>query len=181
MADKKGYVYVLSNPSMPNLVKIGRSKHGGRVRAEEIYKKGGTGVPSKFNMEFEIWCEDSFTVESDVHCLLAESRVNNGREFFKVSTEDAKLKIIEVLCSEYGLDLCMPDFCITESDMRALCSQEVVSAAKAMIPDLPAQLGVASAIKDHISEFSIIAAIREYRKACARRKKLIDNPKGGNS
>jgi len=48
---KQGYVYILTNPSMPGLVKIGRSKNGGRKRASDLYQ---TGVPTPFRKRSEL-------------------------------------------------------------------------------------------------------------------------------
>lgn len=88
-----GYVYVLSNKSMPGLVKIGRSIHGGRKRADDIYRNA-TGVPTPFEMVFEIYTEDCRYLEAAVHEALQEWRVDPDREFFKVEGYTAVQAII---------------------------------------------------------------------------------------
>lgn len=88
MSDTKGYVYVLSNESMPGIVKIGRSKHGGQGRADALYKND-TAVPTPFKLEYEVEVNDSVAVEDAVHKYLEDSRVNEKREFFNCSVEGA--------------------------------------------------------------------------------------------
>lgn len=95
-----GYVYVLSNPSMPGLLKIGRSINGGKKRASEIYQ---TGVPTPFYLEFEILVDDPAYIESAVHEKLSDRRVNGSREFFKADVTEA----IEAILSEYVTDFDM--------------------------------------------------------------------------
>jgi hypothetical protein len=91
----KGYVYVLSNPSMPGIVKIGRSIHGGRSRAREL---NSTGVPTPFDLEFEMFVDDCESVEVACHEVLEKYRVNDGREFFKCTVH----KAIWTVMNEYG-------------------------------------------------------------------------------
>lgn len=88
----KGYVYVLSNESMPGIVKIGRSVSGGKGRAKAIYQ---TGVPEPFIVEFEILTDDCKRLEKTVHERMADARVSGRREFFRVSPLDAEIAIIE--------------------------------------------------------------------------------------
>lgn len=57
MSASKGYVYILSNPSMPGILKIGRSINGGKGRADALYKND-TGVASPFALEFEMIFDD---------------------------------------------------------------------------------------------------------------------------
>lgn len=78
----KGYVYVLSNPAMPGIVKIGRSKNGGASRASNLYS-GATGVPEPFVLEYEALFEDCVDAEKMVHGWLADCRLSDSREFFK--------------------------------------------------------------------------------------------------
>ena len=96
----KGYVYVLSNPSMPGIVKIGYSKHGGEHRGREFYKNG-TGFPTPYEPEFDLPVENARQVERNVHLALDEYRVNKKNEWFKCRVGVA---ITEIL--RYG----MPDF-----------------------------------------------------------------------
>jgi hypothetical protein len=84
-----GYVYILSNPAMPGIVKIGRSKHGGRNRAKELYSAGKSGIPMPFNLEFEIYCEDCYSLEEDVHDEISHLRINKEREFFNIDVYEA--------------------------------------------------------------------------------------------
>lgn len=87
----KGYVYVLSNPSMPGVFKIGRSKRGGESRAKELYQ---TGVPEPFAVEFEILIEHHEYVEAYLHEHFKECRVNGGREFFKSPLEEITFELV---------------------------------------------------------------------------------------
>jgi phage anti-repressor protein len=81
-----GYVYVLSNESMPEMVKIGKTKRDRSIRAKELYT---TGVPTRFKIEFEVFCEDHSAFETAVHNELIECRVNEKREYFKTSVTNA--------------------------------------------------------------------------------------------
>lgn len=88
-----GYVYVLSNESMPGVVKVGRSIHGGAARSISLY---GTGVATPFKLEFEIFTPDHEWLESQVHMNLRFSRVNPNREFFKCPPSDAIEEILAI-------------------------------------------------------------------------------------
>ena len=98
MNTRNGYVYILSNPSMPGLLKIGRSIHGGRSRAKDIYQ---TGVPTPFKLEFEIYAEDCVECEMLVHEELCNERVSESREFFRVEINDAVKTLVNVVCSSF--------------------------------------------------------------------------------
>ena len=93
---KAGYVYVLSNPSMPFLVKIGYSKHGGQSRATTFYRND-TAVATPFNVEFEVLCDDARKIERLVHVELESYRVNPSREFFECGVSMAAKTISKFL------------------------------------------------------------------------------------
>jgi len=94
IACRKGYVYVLSNPSMPGIVKIGRSMHGGTGRAEAFYRND-TGLPTPFDLEFEVLVDDCHALERDVHVELADWRANPQREFFRLDADSARHFILQ--------------------------------------------------------------------------------------
>jgi len=96
---RRGYIYVLSNPSMPGLLKVGRCIDGGRARAKQLYQ---TGVPTPFVVEFELLSDEPDAVEAEAHERLRDFRVNGGREFFSTDIYEAKRAVIEAevtLCS----------------------------------------------------------------------------------
>lgn len=97
-----GYVYILSNPAMPGLVKIGRSKHGGKQRASELFQ---TGTPSRFTLEFEILVDDPAETESDAHSILNEYRVSTLREFFRVGLDTAITAVLKAYANSIALDV----------------------------------------------------------------------------
>lgn len=82
----KGYVYILSNESMPGLVKIGRTSRAAEGRAQELFV---TGVPTPFKVEESLLFPDAKRAESDLHKKLRKHRVYHGREFFRVSVDEA--------------------------------------------------------------------------------------------
>lgn len=90
---KKGYVYILTNPSMPGLVKIGHSKHGGEARARHLRT---TGVPAPFVLRFEILATNAPALEADVHAAISEYRVDPNREYFAMSPLEAIEAVLDV-------------------------------------------------------------------------------------
>lgn len=81
-----GYVYVLENPSMPKLVKIGLTTRTVEARMRDL---NSTGVPEKFIEVYSEYVSDCRAVERAVHDRLSDYRVNKGREFFMIEADDA--------------------------------------------------------------------------------------------
>ena len=87
-------VYLLTNPAMPGLVKIGRtSQEDAQKRLDGLYT---TGVPVPFELIFACRVEDSAKVEQALHTAFAPQRVNPRREFFRIEPEQA-LAILRLL------------------------------------------------------------------------------------
>ena len=78
-----GFVYVMSNPGFPKLLKIGKSsKDPSTFRLDEL---NTTGVPFPFECEYYIYVDDCDWLERNVHAELGEFRPNQKREFFEVN------------------------------------------------------------------------------------------------
>lgn len=93
-----GFIYALSNPSMPGLLKIGATEGRVEKRMKELSRP--TGVPTPFRCEFHLPVYEILRVaERRVHKHLDQWRDSNYREFFKIDPEAAKILIKEVLVS----------------------------------------------------------------------------------
>lgn len=75
-----GFIYILSNPSMPDFKKIGRTERHPEIRAAELSKH--TGIPTKFDVIFYVEVSDMFAAETKLHAALSQFRFHNDREFF---------------------------------------------------------------------------------------------------
>lgn len=80
---KKGIVYVLTNESMPGLVKIGRTSNLEK-RLKDLFT---TGVPTVFQVEFACEVENMIDVEAALHSAFAPYRKSMSREFFTITPE----------------------------------------------------------------------------------------------
>ena len=80
----KGIIYVLSNPSIPDLVKIGKTKNLSK-RLSSLYT---TGVPLPFKCIYAKEVEDMDYVEEKLHAAFNSSRINEKREFFKILEDE---------------------------------------------------------------------------------------------
>ncbi len=103
----KGFIYVLTNPGMDGLVKIGRSIHSGQKRAEQL---DGTGLPFPFDVHFQIYIDDHERFEREIHGELDSLRVNEKREFFRLCPEVATDQILSLYASWREYDLEASDF-----------------------------------------------------------------------
>jgi len=93
----KGYVYVLSNPRMPGLLKIGSTTRRVEERVEEL--NSATGVPTRFTVEAYFPSRSPEAHEFEVHKRLETKRIK-GREFF----EEGLGEVIETTKSVVGAE-----------------------------------------------------------------------------
>ena len=90
-------VYLVTNPAMPGLVKIGRTGRGdARARIGELYS---TGVPVPFTLEYACRVKDGAEVERALHVAFGPQRLNVRREFFRIDPEQA-IAILRLLHTE---------------------------------------------------------------------------------
>lgn len=92
------YIYVLENDTMPGVLKIGYTGKKPEERATQLSKS--TGVPTPFRVAFAVKCHDGEGMEYEVHQELKEYRVNNDREFFSCTLNEAQ-KAIEKIGQRY--------------------------------------------------------------------------------
>jgi DNA-directed RNA polymerase subunit RPC12/RpoP len=81
-----GYIYILSNPEMPGLFKIGQTTRSVVDRVAEL--NAATGVPRPFVIEAWFESTDPLSHEAEIHKLLSANRLPN-REFFRIALADA--------------------------------------------------------------------------------------------
>lgn len=92
-----GIIYVLTNPAMPGLVKIGKtSRETVDLRLNELYS---TGVPVPFECAFAGRVGDYSKVEKAFHTAFGPYRINEKREFFQIEPEQA-IALLELMVEE---------------------------------------------------------------------------------
>lgn len=96
------WVYVLTNPTMPGLCKIGFTKNKPSERVKQI--NAATGVALDFVVEWAFPCFNAHDVEKQVHHYLEENgfRVNKHKEFFNVTVDQAKA-VVERIGEPYKM------------------------------------------------------------------------------
>ena len=85
-----GIVYLLTNPVMPGLVKIGMTTQKEiDQRMKELYT---TGVPLPFECQFacKVKKSDCAKIEKALHTAFEPQRINANREFFRIQVGQAK-------------------------------------------------------------------------------------------
>ena len=85
-----GYVYILSNPSIRG-IKIGLTERHVVERIKELNR--ATGVPTPFKIEYYTDTRDCYALERAMHKYYSDKRINNKREFFKLSVWRAKRRL----------------------------------------------------------------------------------------
>lgn len=82
----RGFVYVMTNPAMPGVVKIGFSTKDPSVRASDL---SGTSVPQPFSVYYDVLVADPFSIEQLLHSRLREVGSGAGKEFFSLHADAA--------------------------------------------------------------------------------------------
>lgn len=91
---QSGYIYVASNPSIPNLYKVGFSMNHPDIRLEQL--SNSTSIPTKFESELYFSSIEARAHELEIHNRLSEYRSNQNREFFKTNLYEIYLAVKEV-------------------------------------------------------------------------------------
>ena len=96
-ASYEGYVYVATNPAMPDMVKIGSTAQSDpRSRITALFT---TSVPVPFELEYAAAiADDPAKVERALHQAFAPQRLHPKREFFNVEPDQviAILRLLDV-------------------------------------------------------------------------------------
>lgn len=88
----RGWIYVISNKSMPGLVKVGYSTKDPEERAKELDQ---AGTPHPYVVEYDILIEgELYQVEQRIHHNL--SSCLEGKEWFRCTPEQAVIAIRQV-------------------------------------------------------------------------------------
>ena len=97
-------LYVLSNGSMPGLLKVG---HTSRLLKERIAElNSATGVPTRFQKEYTVRVQAAVAarLEQESHALLTREGFHYGKEFFRCDVSDCK-RIIATAIAELGIQI----------------------------------------------------------------------------
>ena len=132
-------VYVLTNPAMPGLVKIGKTT---QLEVEERMKQlYSTGVPIPFDCAFACKVKDANEVEKALHLAFGMTRLNPNREFFKLEPE----RVIAVLKLLKVDDITAAFEQTIESDLPSADKQSALAVKRSMRPHMNFhELGIAT-------------------------------------
>lgn len=96
---KAGWLYVISSPSLPGLVKLGVTRQLNPVM--RIRQLSSSSLPEPFHAHCFVFSDDCFELESQIHKYFDKERVNPDREFFRIKPKEA----IDVLKEIFNVDV----------------------------------------------------------------------------
>ena len=89
-----GYLYILSNPAFPALLKVGQTSDSPEQRIRQL---NSTGVPFPFLLEACFRVENPKQAESVAHKALEKYRSAQNREFFEIDSLSALQLVFETI------------------------------------------------------------------------------------
>lgn len=96
---KSGWLYVISSPSLPNMIKIGCTRQA--IPMQRIYALSSSSLPFPFRAHCFVFSDDCFELESAMHKYFDAQRVNKDREFFAITPQQA----IDALKDHFKVDI----------------------------------------------------------------------------
>ena len=134
-----GIVYLLTNPVMPGLVKIGMTTQEDiDKRMKELYT---TGVPVPFECKFacKVKKSDCLKIEKALHKAFDPQRINQNREFFRINVEQAQAilelfhheDVTEEVTDEIQNDLTDEDKAASDEIQNDLTDEDKAASTKA--------------------------------------------------
>jgi hypothetical protein len=96
---KAGWLYVISSPSLPGLVKLGCTRR--LVPMMRVKELSSSSLPEPFKAHCFVFSDDCFELENNIHKYFDKERVNPDREFFRIEPKEA----IDVLKEIFNVDI----------------------------------------------------------------------------
>jgi len=79
---KRGIVYIMTNISMPDLIKIGKTGGDSPKDVEDRMRSlDSTGVPTQFSCYYAAVVSDNAWIEKQLHVIFERDRIRPTREF----------------------------------------------------------------------------------------------------
>jgi hypothetical protein len=118
-ASNSGYVYILFNPSFrDDILKIGFTKGSPKKRARKL--SSTTGIPTDFVVAYSRFVSDCRFVEKLVYESLANVRLRDKREFFKIPLDRAIIVLDRIVRRSFGLETWQGDHRLADVSARWL-------------------------------------------------------------
>lgn len=96
---KAGWLYVITSPSLPGLVKLGCTRRlNPALRVREL---SSSSLPEPYHAHCFVFSDDCFELENNIHKYFDKERVNPDREFFRIEPKEA----INVLKEIFNVDV----------------------------------------------------------------------------
>lgn len=96
---KAGWLYIISSPSLPGLVKLGCTRRlNPTLRVREL---SSSSLPEPYHAHCFVFSDDCFELENNIHKYFDKERVNPDREFFRIEPKEA----IDVLKEIFNVDV----------------------------------------------------------------------------
>ena len=84
---KAGYLYIISSPALPNMIKIGCTRRlNPTIRVREL---SSSSLPYPFHAHCFVFSDNVFELESNMHKFFNAERVTQDKEFFNITPEEA--------------------------------------------------------------------------------------------
>jgi hypothetical protein len=94
-------IYILTNQSMPEYIKIGFTHGDVNERIKQLDR---TGTPLPFEVYYAATVENAEKEEKWLHSIFADRRARDSREFFKMNPEYATLALKRIEIKETKID-----------------------------------------------------------------------------
>ena len=95
-----GYIYCITNPSMPNYVKVGMTERTPEIRLKEANIHDTWKSPTKYILAYAKYVKEPLKKEKIIHKLLEKyTKRINKTEFFETSSETV-LEFFELIDGE---------------------------------------------------------------------------------
>ena len=91
-----GFLYCMSNPSMPGILKIGFTKRTPEIILMEANIADTWHPPTPYKLEIAKCVYDPMAKKKSLHKIFGKERVNAQREFFRVAIEDVS-RIFDIM------------------------------------------------------------------------------------
>lgn len=101
--NNSGWLYVISSPSLPNMVKIGCTRR--LVPTIRVKELSSSSLPYAFRTHGFVFSDNCFELETQMHHYFDDKRVAPDREFFYITPQEA----IDVLKNKFHQEVHFED------------------------------------------------------------------------